>query len=329
MNYYVGIDLGGTNIAVGIVNENYKLISRYSKPTVAGRVADEICEDMAFSVKEAVSRAGCTMEDIKWAGIGIPGTINFHSGMISFTNNLGFDGLPIKNMMEEKLGLTVFLENDANAAAYGEALVGAGKDKNHILMLTLGTGVGGAYISDRKIFAGRDNMGGEFGHIGIVVDGRPCTCGRKGCLEAYVSATALAQSMREAMEIHPESVAWNLVSSLHEVEGRTVFQAMELNDSTAKQVFEKFIEYLSYGIVNYINLFMPEQIIIGGGISNQGNCLVLPLRKKVKQYLYNERNTGILRESPLCSIKCPQIICAKLKNDAGIIGAALLGKISA
>lgn len=326
MDYYVGIDLGGTNIAVGVVNEEYKIISKYNKPTGAGRTADEICEDMAFSVREAISGVDCTLEDIKWVGIGIPGTINSKSGMISFTNNLGFDGLPIKKIMQEKLGLTVFLENDANAAAYGEALAGAGKNKNHILMLTLGTGVGGAYISDGKIFGGRDNMGGEFGHMGIMVDGRSCTCGRKGCLEAYVSATGLVQSMREAMEIHPESLAWHLVSSLHEVEGKTVFQAMEQNDLVAKRVFEAYIECLSYGIVNYINLFMPETIILGGGISNQGDRLVLPLRSKVKQELYNETTGSTFHELSSCSIKCPQIICAELRNDAGIIGAALLGK---
>ncbi len=312
MNYYIGIDLGGTNIAVGVVDESYHIISKYNMQTKAGRPANEICDDMAYCVRQAILQIGCTMEEIAGVGIGIPGTINAKTGEISFTNNLGFDGLPIKKMMQDRLGCKIYLENDANAAAYGEALAGAGRGKNHMLMLTLGTGVGGGYVTAGRIFAGGNNMGGEFGHMGIVMNGRPCTCGRRGCLEAYASATGLIQSMREAMELHPESLAWRQVSALEEVEGKTIFQAMDLNDAIANQVFEQYIEYLSYGILNLINIFMPEIIILGGGISNQGERLISPLRRKVGQNIYGE-------------MTCPQIACAELKNDAGIVGAALLG----
>ena len=315
MKYYIGIDLGGTNIAAGVVNENKEIVAKTSIKTGSGRPVDLIADDMASAAKQAAEIAGLTLEDVEWVGIGAPGTANKASGIIEYSNNLGWHGVPLVKMLEERTGKKVYIENDANAAAYGEYVAGAAKDADISVMVTLGTGVGGGVVIHNKIYTGFNFAGAELGHSVIVVDGRTCTCERKGCLEAYASATGLITTTKEYMEKYKDSIMWELVEhDLSKVSGRTAFDAMRKGDAAGKQVVDSYIKYLACGITNIINTFQPDILCIGGGISHEGDTLVVPLKEIVKREVYS-RN----------SARNTEIVAASLGNDAGIIGAALLG----
>ncbi len=315
MKYYIGIDLGGTNIAAGVVNENKEIVAKTSIKTGSGRPVDLIADDMASAAKQAAEIAGLTLEDVEWVGIGAPGTANKASGIIEYSNNLGWHGVPLVKMLEERTGKKVYIENDANAAAYGEYVAGAAKDADISVMVTLGTGVGGGVVIHNKIYTGFNFAGAELGHSVIVVDGRTCTCERKGCLEAYASATGLITTTKEYMEKYKDSIMWELVEhDLSKVSGRTAFDAMRKGDAAGKQVVDSYIKYLACGITNIINTFQPDILCIGGGISHEGDTLMVPLKEIVKREVYS-RN----------SARNTEIVAASLGNDAGIIGAALLG----
>lgn len=265
--------------------------------------------------KKTVFKAGLTLEQVEWIGIGSPGTANKDTGVIEYSNNLGWHDVPLVDRMEKGLGVKTFIENDANAAAYGEYLAGAGKDCHTLVAITLGTGVGGGVIINGKILTGFNFAGAELGHTVIVANGRPCTCGRKGCFEAYSSATGLINLTKEAMENDHNSKMWEICGGeLKRVNGRTSFDGMRAGDQTASHVVEEYIDYLSVGITNMINIFQPEILCIGGGISKEGDTLIGPLTKKV-----NEQN---YMHDPA---KQTKIVPAALRNDAGIIGAAMLG----
>ena len=315
MKYYIGIDLGGTNIAAGVVNENKEIVAKTSIKTGSGRPVDLIADDMASAAKQAAEIAGLTLEDVEWVGIGAPGTANKASGIIEYSNNLGWHGVPLVKMLEERTGKKVYIENDANAAAYGEYVAGAAKDADISVMVTLGTGVGGGVVIHNKIYTGFNFAGAELGHSVIVVDGRTCTCERKGCLEAYASATGLITTTKEYMEKYKDSIMWELVEhDLSKVSGRTAFDAMRKGDAAGKQVVDSYIKYLACGITNIINTFQPDILCIGGGISHEGDTLMVPLKEIVKREVYS-RN----------SARNTEIVAASLGNDAGIIGAALRG----
>ena len=315
MKYYIGIDLGGTNIAAGVVNENKEIVAKSSIKAGSGRPVDLIADDMASAAKQAAEIAGLTLEDVEWVGIGAPGTANKASGIIEYSNNLGWHGVPLVKMLEERTGKKVYIENDANAAAYGEYVAGAAKDADISVMVTLGTGVGGGVVIHNKIYTGFNFAGAELGHSVIVVDGRTCTCERKGCLEAYASATGLITTTKEYMEKYKDSIMWELVEhDLSKVSGRTAFDAMRKGDAAGKQVVDSYIKYLACGITNIINTFQPDILCIGGGISHEGDTLMVPLKEIVKREVYS-RN----------SARNTEIVAASLGNDAGIIGAALLG----
>lgn len=315
MKYYVGIDLGGTNIVAGVVNEAFEIIAKESAKTKAERGADAVIADMIVTTKRAVEKAGLTMEQVEWAGVGSPGTANKATGKIEYSNNLQWYDVPLVAKLEEGLGVKVFIENDANAAAYGEYLAGAGKGCTSLVAITLGTGVGGGVIMDGKILTGSNFGGAELGHTVIEVDGRPCTCGRLGCFEAYASATGLINLTKEAMEAHKDSKMWELCGGdISKANGRTSFDAMRAGDEAGKGVVDLYIKYLSVGIANMINIFQPQILCIGGGISKEGDTLIRPLTE-----LVNENN--YIRDPE----KRTKIIPAKLFNDAGLIGAAMLG----
>ena len=209
MKYYVGIDLGGTNIVAGVVDEAYNIIAKASTKTNCPRPEKEIAEDMAKMAVEAIGNANLTLDDIEWIGIGTPGIANSKTGIIEYSNNLGFKDTPMVRYIEEAIGrkdTPVFIENDANAAAYGEFVAGAAKGAKNAVCITLGTGVGGGIIIDGKIYSGSNFAGAEIGHTVIEVDGAQCSCGRKGCFEAYSSATGLIRMSKEAMEAFPDSI---------------------------------------------------------------------------------------------------------------------------
>ncbi|MCI5924848.1 MAG: ROK family glucokinase [Oscillospiraceae bacterium] len=315
MKYYIGIDLGGTNIAAGVVNENNEIVAKTSVKTGSGRPVNLIVDDMANAAKSAAESIGLTLNEVEWIGVGAPGTANKASGVIEYSNNLGWYDVPLVQMLEERTGKKVYIENDANAAAYGEYVAGAAKNADSSVMVTLGTGVGGGIVLNNKIYTGFNFAGAELGHSVIVVDGRPCTCERRGCLEAYASATGLITTTKEYMEKYKDSVMWDLVEhDLSKVSGRTAFDAMRKGDEAGKMVVDEYIKYLACGITNIINTFQPDILCVGGGICHEGDTLMVPLKEIVKREVYS-RN----------SAKNTEIVAASLGNDAGIIGAALLG----
>ncbi len=315
MKYYVGIDLGGTNIVAGVVDEKYNIIAKASTKTNCPRPEKEIADDMAKMALEAVKNAKLTIDDIEWIGVGTPGIANSETGIIEYSNNLGFKNTPMVKYIQETINKPVYIENDANAAAYGEYVAGAAKGAKNAVCITLGTGVGGGIIIDGKIYSGSNFAGAEIGHTVVQVDGAQCSCGRKGCFEAYSSATGLIRMSKEAMEEHPDSLMNKEAEEKGKVTARTSFDCMRAGDKYAKAVVDKYIKYLAAGITNTINIFQPDILCIGGGVCNEGDPLLLPMKELVKQEVYT-RN----------SAKNTEIVIAKLGNDAGIIGAAFLGK---
>ena len=312
--YRIGVDLGGTNIAVGVVDENHKIIGRGKVNTRAPRPAEAIFDSIKEAVDMAVVNAGINYDEIVSVGIGTPGSVNKDTGAIEFSNNLKFHNVPAKDMLEERLKKPVYLENDANAAALGEAVAGCGNGVKNFVAVTLGTGVGSGIIIDGKIYRGSNFCGGEMGHMVINVDGIPCNCGRKGCWEKYASATALVSQAVEAMQGNKASLLWQTCDDdLNKVEGKTIFEALDMGDETAKAVVDRYLYYVSIGLANVINALQPESICIGGGISGQGEKILKPIRDMVKAERYS-----------VYADKQANILPAALGNDAGIIGAALL-----
>ena len=316
MKYYIGIDLGGTNIVAGVVNEAYEILAKASVKTNLPRPEQEIAADMAKVAKEAAEKAGLTMDQIEWVGIGTPGIANSETGIIEYSNNLGFVNTPMVKYMEDALGKKAFIENDANAAAYGEYVAGAAKGAKNAIAITLGTGIGGGIIINGKIYSGSNYAGAELGHMVIVKDGKECACGRKGCWEAYASATGLINLTKQEILKENFDFSYMLKScdgDINKVTGKTAFDAVLAGDANAKTVIDEYIGYLACGLVNIINIFQPDILCIGGGISNQGENLLAPLRTIVEKERYTKHND---KQTVICK--------ASLGNDAGIIGAAFL-----
>lgn len=314
--YKLGIDLGGTNIVAGVVDKKYKIVAKASCKTAVPRPESEICDSMAEVAKKAVEKAKLTMDDIESVGIGVPGAVNPKTGVIEYSANLFFHNWEVVEMMEERLGKKVHIENDANAAALGEYLAGSAKGARNAVAITLGTGVGGGIIIDGKIYSGSNFAGAELGHMVIVKDGKECACGRRGCWETYASATGLINLTKQ--KILSEKLEFSYMLKLcdgdiNKVNGRTAFDAMRDGDPTATSVVEEYISYLSCGLVNIINIFQPDVLCIGGGISNEGENLLGPVRSYVERERYTKHND---KQTVIC--KCT------LGNDAGIIGAAYL-----
>lgn len=310
---YIGIDLGGTNIAAGIVDENGKIIAQGSVPTLNERHYSEIVKDMAGLCLKLVSDNGFDIHDIKAIGIGSPGSIDNENGVVVYANNLKMDHAPIAEELRKYIDLPINIENDANAAAFGEYIVN-GEGTSDFVFITLGTGVGGGIIINKKIYRGFNGAGGELGHTTLVHNGELCSCGNRGCWEAYASVTALIRQTKEAMEKHPESLMSEIVNAEGKVSGRTAFEAAKKGDKIAKAVVEQYIAYVGDGILGMINIFQPEKLVIGGGISREGDYLIKPIIEHVNKFGYNKY------------MKKTKISIAKLFNDAGIIGAALSAK---
>ncbi len=312
--YRIGVDLGGTNISVGVVDSEFNIIGRGQMKTNAPRPAEEIFADIAKAVELAIDDAGITMDEISVIGVGTPGSVDKETGYIDYSNNLKFDKVPAKEILEGITGKPCFFANDASCAALGELYAGAGKGTKNLVAVTLGTGVGSGIVIDGKVFRGANSAGGEIGHTVIVVNGEPCNCGRNGCWERYASATALISQTKVAMENNPDSKMWNCAGGkLENVSGRTAFDAMRMEDEVAKDVVDKYIYYVAVGVINIINVYQPDVLCIGGGICNEGETLLAPIRKYCEEERYSKYAK---RQTVICK--------AELGNDAGIIGAALL-----
>ena len=315
MKYFIGIDIGGTNISTGVVDETYKIVGRGKIKTDSGRPYEEIIKDIIESVRLAAADAGVSAEDVRWIGVGCPGTCNPETGIVEYSNNLGWRNVPLLADIESTFGKKTYIDNDANAAAYGEFLAGAAKGARNAVVITLGTGVGAGIIINGRIYSGSNYAGGEIGHTVIVVDGYECTCGRRGCFEAYSSATGLARMTREAMEKHPASKIAQLVEADGRISARTAFNAAKMLDDVGQAVVDRYIKLLACGIANTINVFQPDILCIGGGVCNEGDNLLIPLKKQVSENVYSKH-----------SVKNTEVCLCSLANDAGIIGAAMLGK---
>lgn len=297
--YHLGLDVGGTNLVAGVIDNQFKIVSKCSCPAGAGRSIGEITADMATVSRKAVEQAGIGMDDVAYWGIGMPSCINRQTGLLVHANCFGWKQVPVYDYLRPLLPLEVKIDNDANCAAYGEAIAGAAKGKDNVLMLTLGTGVGGGIIIDRKIYKGADGMGAELGHTKLVFNGEKCTCGQRGCLEAYCSATALIRHARERTGL--------------EMTAKDVFDAARAGNDACRSLVAEYIQMLAAGISTFITIFRPETIILGGGVANAGDDLFVPLNKELQNCTFGA-----------CEIGVPQVVKATLGSDAGLIGAAFL-----
>ena len=307
--YRIGIDLGGTNIAVGVVNEQYEIVAHHSVPTLATRPAAEVIADMGDAVDSALAKAGVSAADCESIGIGSPGTCDSEKGVVVRAYNLGWFDVPVCAMLHERFGIPVRLSTDANCAALAETVAGAAIGCKNMVLITLGTGVGGGIIIDGEIYAGMRSAGAELGHTLLVLDGEQCTCGRRGCWETYASATALIRQAQQAAIDHPES----LLAQAEEITGLAVFQAADKGDAAAQAVIDRYCVYVAAGFTDLVNSLAPEMILLGGGISRQGERILSPIREYVVNNCFGQKDGAV-----------PVIKAAKLGNEAGIIGAAAL-----
>ena len=316
---YIGIDLGGTNIAAAIVNEDGKMLHKTSIPTLVSEGRDAILTGLETVCEQLLAESGMATSEIKSIGIGVPGMMNVETGEVLFSANLQpLANVNITTRLKEKFGLPVYINNDANVAALGEVAAGGAKGYQEAIFVTLGTGVGGGIVMGGKIYSGHNGTAGEIGHILIQMGGRQCGCGRKGCWEAYASATGLILTTKELMEQDKSSKMWEIVGGdINKVNGRTSFDAMRAGDATAQKVVDTYLEHLAAGIIDLINIFEPQVVCIGGGISNEGETLLAPLREIVKRETYSGKSDQVSQV---------MITKASLGNDAGIVGAAMLGK---
>ena len=313
MSYTIGIDLGGTTMTAGLVNEDYEIVGKITWATRLPRPAEDLEKAMADLCREVAKQNGVDFSEVRYVGIGTPGSVNFTTGFVGYNTNFNYYDWNLGTDLEALLGCKVYVENDANAAAFGEYIAGGAKGYKDAVVITLGTGIGSGIILDGKILRGFNFAAGEMGHTVIVKDGRKCNCGRHGCWERYASARALSEDTKAAMREHRDTIMWDLVKDIDHVNAKTSFDAMEKGDALAKQVVENWMEYVSCGIANVVNTFEPEVICIGGGVSNQGETLLGPVRAYVEKETH-DITTG----------RVPEIRACVLRNDAGVIGAAAL-----
>lgn len=309
MKYYAGIDLGGTFVKCGIVDEEGKLLIKDKIPTGRERTLGEIAGDMARLALSLAEKAGVKLTA---AGIGSPGTVDSKNGVIVYSCNLYWRNAALADEVKRTLGVPVYVTNDANAAALGEQFCGAGKGYSDVVFVTLGTGVGGGIVIDGKLFEGNKSAGAEIGHTVIRMNGERCGCGRRGCFEAYASATALIRQTKRAMQKNPGSKLWELCGGeIENADGKTAFDGMRAGDKTAEQVVKAYIGYLAEGIANLCNEFRPEAILLGGGVCAEGDTLLEPLKKLVGKMIYGKEGYAPV-----------ELLTASLGNDAGMFGAA-------
>ncbi|MBR2596957.1 MAG: ROK family protein [Clostridiales bacterium] len=315
MSYYCGIDLGGTNIKAGIVDGEGKLLNKVSIKTRAERAMEEIIHDMGQLAVDAIKDAGLEIKDIEAIGIGSPGTPDNDEGLLVYSSNLPFNKAPMRKLIREVVDLPVYIDNDANCAAMAEAVAGAGKGAKDSVTITLGTGVGAGVIINGRIFSGFNQAGSEFGHTVLVSGGVQCGCGRKGCFEQYASASALARMTKEAAEANPDSLLNKVKEDFGEWNAQIAFVAMKQGDKVAEKVIDSYTDYLADGLANAINTFMPEVLVVGGGVCGEGDPLLIPMREKTMSRPYFGPG-----------VKKTRIELARMGNDAGIVGAAMMGK---
>ena len=313
--YYIGIDVGGTNLKAGLVDENYQIVATQKIPLEFVSM-EQLADTLAGMAIDLVEESGIDRDQVASVGMGFPGPVDNKRGVVVKTVNIPIRSMPVAEMFRKHWDLPVYLGNDADCAALGEYYHYENKDIESLILVTLGTGIGTGIILNGKIHTGINGFAGEGGHIVIVHGGEECTCGRKGCWERYASATALVRQTKAAMEENKDSLMWSMAEKEGgHVGGRTAFAAMRSGDSAAKAVVDSYLSYLADGLANYINIFQPEVIALGGGVSHERDeDLLHPLQSMVLDMCFGHE-----------ADKHTKLVKAKLGNDAGIIGAALLG----
>ena len=314
---YVGVDIGGTNLKAGLADENGQLLAVQKMKVASITDQQSLAWTIVAMTQELAKSAGVPLDKIASVGVGVPGTVEIRSGSIGYTCNLPLRNVPLRKLFHHYLPIPLYIENDANCAALAEYYVGAGRDSKRFVTITLGTGVGAGIIHNGKIYHGANGMAGEVGHTVIERNGLPCPCGRHGCWEQYASASALKRMTVEAVAAHPDSILARVVAENDgHVSGQSAFIAARQDDPVGQRICDEYVGYLACGIVNVVNVFQPDALAIGGGVSNEADeQLLLPVQRCVE------------RESiPCAKNRRTRIVKAELGNQAGIIGAALLGK---
>ncbi|MDL2324506.1 ROK family protein [Ruminococcaceae bacterium OttesenSCG-928-A16] len=312
--YRIGVDLGGTNIKVGIVDEQDRILAKKSVKTRAERPWQEVAKDIAELAMRLLAELKIDISECEKMGVGSPGMIDHINGVVVFAGNFNWDDIPLVTELRRYFSLPITLANDANCAALGETVAGAGKGARHVVLITLGTGVGGGVVADGILQQGGAAGGMELGHTLLMLDGEECTCGRRGCFEAYASANALARQGRRAAKTDSKSIMHEMCKGdLSNMNGAIPFKAAQKGDKTAQRVVDDYIRYLGEGLINCINVWRPEKVLLGGGISNEGAPLINPLNEYVRPRCFAGERGFV-----------PHIEIAALGNDAGIIGAAAL-----
>jgi len=306
--YCVGIDIGGMSVKIGVVDNEGRILKKDKVVTDVDGGYIKIIDDIGKSVEKLVDPKD---RDFVGIGIGCPGAINSATGTVDRAYNLKWENVPLAELLARYINKPIKVSNDANVAALGETMFGVGRMYENTIFITLGTGVGGGIIIDNKLYEGNESKGAELGHMVLVVDGEPCTCGRRGCMEAYCSASALIRETRRAMEANKDSLMWQYSPSLDSVDGKTAFECSKKGDAAANAVVDYFVKYLGEGMLNFANIFRPQAIILGGGVCAQGDYLIYKLKDYCK-----DRNYGFYGTPRF------DILTAQLGNDAGMIGAA-------
>ena len=314
--HYIGIDLGGTDIKAGIVDEDGKVLSKAQTSTLANRPFQEVARDMAMCSLQALEESGLTLNDIGGIGIGIPGLADNVLGRVIFCTNLGWNDIPLRDELQKYLNLPILIDNDATLAGFAESITGVSRGLHSSVFLTLGTGVGGGIVIDGKPWTGAHGVASEIGHLTMEIDGIPCTCGKSGCLERYCSATALKYISSEVCSQHPQCALMQLASGEPQnITGRMVMDLAKNGDEFALKIFHRYTKNLAIAINTIISFLDPDMIVLGGGISHAGQFLVDAILEKLPEYLMFK------------TLPYSRIALASLGNDAGIIGAAMLSKL--
>lgn len=312
--YTIGVDIGGMSIKVGLVDDEGVIVNQSRVKTAS--TADMVIKNMVKQINDLLESKNLRVSEIRGIGIGAPGAVTGKTGMVNFLPNLGWENVPLVSELKKYFDTEIKISNDANVAALAETIYGVAKNYNSSVMFTLGTGVGGGVVIDKKLFEGESSMGTELGHVTLILGGEPCSCGRSGCIERYTSATALIEQTKTAMLKDKDSLMWKFVDgNIENVDGRTAFECAKQGDECAQKVCDTYVYYLGESILNMLNIFRPEAFILGGGISAQKEYLTDKLKAYCEKFNYGYK-----------SAPKTEILTATLGNDAGIIGAAALLK---
>ena len=312
---YIGIDVGGTTAKAGVVDEAGQILYKSSCKTGIERDFEDIAADMAELCRHIVRESGHEMAEVAAVGVGIPGEQSPKTGLVAFCNNLGWVDVPLMQRLRDALGLPVYVDNDANVAALAESAFGASRDVKSSILITLGTGVGGGIVRDQRIHTGAHGVGGEIGHMVVVVDGEPCNCGHRGCWEKYASATAIIRMGRALMEEKPDcALARQMGGDAANLNAKAVLDLAKAGDADCAGIFETYVKYLCVGLANLINIYDPDMLVLGGGVAHAGDFLLDAVRAALGDYVYCP------------ALSWARVELARLGNDAGIIGAAMLGR---